>query len=63
MQPSGYLPMQINHAEGPSLVNLVYITLLCCLFAIPLFDKFLAQHEDQPVFVDGLSKGTINLRV
>ena len=28
MQRSGRSPMQINHAEGPSVVNLMYITLL-----------------------------------
>jgi len=26
-------------------------TLLCCLLALPLFHRFLAQHENQPMFV------------
>jgi hypothetical protein len=51
MQLSGFSPMQINHAEGPSIANLMYITLLCFLLAVPLLDRFLAQHEDQPMFV------------
>jgi len=51
MLRSGRSPMQITHAEGPSVVNLMYITLLCCLLTLQLFDRFIAQHEDQPLLV------------
>jgi hypothetical protein len=30
---------------------LYFVMVLACLLAVPLFDRFLAQHEDQPMFV------------
>ena len=44
-------PCKSTMLKGLLQLILMYITFLCCLLAVPLFDTLLVQHEDEPMFV------------